>query len=211
MEDKNYLNDLKDIKEMMSKSTQFISLSGLSGVLAGIYALIGAYFAYKTIYFDTSTTERYTNLVISENAVIKLLIIASIVLVLSIATGILLSINKAKKSNDTIWNATSKRLVINFMIPLAVGGYMGLYLIEKEDFGLLTPLTLIFYGLACVNASKYTLGDVRYLGVTMILLGIINTFFIGYGLLFGALGFGICHIFYGGMMWFKHERKQIII
>jgi hypothetical protein len=206
MEDKNYLNDLKDIKEMMSKSSQFISLSGLSGVLAGFYALIGAYMAYKTIYFDTST-DSYASLVISENAVIKLFFIALSVLVLSIATGILLSLKKARKSNDSIWNATSKRLVINFMIPLAVGGYMGLYLIEKEIFSLLTPLTLIFYGLACVNASKYTLGDVRYLGLTMILLGIANTFFVGYGLLFGALGFGVCHIFYGGMMWFKYDRK----
>jgi hypothetical protein len=207
MEDKNYLNDLKDIKEMMSKSSQFISLSGLSGVLAGIYALVGAYLAYKTIYFDTSTSDNYAHLIISENAVIKLLIIASFVLILSIGTGILLSLKKAKENNVKIWNVTSKRLVINFMIPLAVGGYMDLYLIEKENFSLLTPLTLIFYGLACVNASKYTLGDVRYLGLTMILLGITNTFFVGYGLLFGALGFGFCHIFYGGMMWFKYERK----
>jgi hypothetical protein len=207
MEDKNYLNDLKDIKEMMSKSSQFISLSGLSGVLAGIYALVGAYLAYKTIYFDTSTSDNYAHLIISENAVFKLLVIASFVLILSIGTGILLSLKKAKESNVKIWNVTSKRLVINFMIPLAVGGYMGLYLIEKENFSLLTPLTLIFYGLACVNASKYTLGDVRYLGITMILLGIINTFFTGYGLLFGALGFGFCHLFYGGMMWFKYDRK----
>lgn len=208
MEEKNYLNDLKDIKEMMSKSTQFISLSGLSGVLAGIYALVGAYFAYKTIYFDTSTSGNYSNLIISEDAVIRLLVIATTVLILSIATGIILSIRNSKKNNDKIWNATSKRLIINFMIPLAVGGYMGLYLIEKEIFGLITPLTLIFYGLACVNASKYTLGDIRYLGITMIVLGIINTFFIGYGLLFGALGFGVCHIFYGGMMWFKYERNK---
>lgn len=207
MGDKNYLNDLKDIKEMMSKSSQFISLSGLSGVLAGIYALIGAYLAYKTIYFDTSTSDNYAHLIISENAVLKLLVIASFVLILSIGTGILLSLKKAKESNVKIWNVTSKRLIINFMIPLAVGGYMGLYLIEKENFSLLTPLTLIFYGLACVNASKYTLGDVRYLGLTMIALGIANTFFVGYGLVFGALGFGVCHIFYGGMMWFKYDRK----
>lgn len=207
MEEKNYLNDLKDIKEMMSKSSLFISLSGLSGVLAGIYALIGVFMAYKTIYVDSNVSDSYTNLILSENAVIKLFIIAGIVLLLSIATGILLSLKKAKESNDTIWNATSKRLIINFMIPLAVGGYMGLYLIEKEIFSLITPLTLLFYGLACVNASKYTLGDVRYLGITMIVLGITNTFFVGFGLVFAALGFGVCHIFYGGMMWFKYDRK----
>ena len=91
MDDKNYLSDLKDIKEMMSRSSQFISLSGLSGVLAGIYALVGAYLAYQTIYFDTSTSATYNNLIISENAVIKLFSIAISVLILSIVTGILLS------------------------------------------------------------------------------------------------------------------------
>ncbi len=49
MEDKNYLQDLKEIKELMNKSTQFISLSGLSGVLAGIYALIGAVYVHTLI------------------------------------------------------------------------------------------------------------------------------------------------------------------
>ena len=42
MENEKYLKDIQDIKQMMSQSTQFISLSGLSGILAGIYALIGA-------------------------------------------------------------------------------------------------------------------------------------------------------------------------
>ncbi|MES2863137.1 MAG: hypothetical protein V4666_03385 [Bacteroidota bacterium] len=207
MEDKNYLNDLKEIKEMMSKSTQFISLSGLSGVLAGIYALVGAYFANTILYANTTVFSDIEYIVISQNNMFILLGIAFTVVTLSIITGIALSSSKAKKNNEKIWNPTSYRLIINFLIPLAVGGYLCLYLIEKEDFRLVAPLMLIFYGLACVNASKYTLGDVRYLGLTMILIGIINTFFIGYGLLFWALGFGFCHIFYGGMMWFKYERK----
>ena len=207
MEDKNYLNDLKEIKEMMSKSSQFLSLSGLSGVLAGIYALIGAYFANTILYANAATFSDIEYIVIPEKNMFLLLGIAFAVVTLSIISGIALSLKKAKKNNEKIWNPTSYRLLINFIIPLVVGGYLCLYLIEKEDFRLVAPLMLIFYGLACVNASKYTLGDVRYLGLTMIAIGIINTFFIGYGLLFWALGFGFCHIFYGGMMWFKYERK----
>lgn len=206
MENKDYLKDIQDIKQMMSKSSQFISLSGLSGILAGIYALIGAWMAYKTIYFDTSTMGGYKNLIISEEAVIKLLVIAASVAVLSLVTGILLSIRKAKMSNETIWNSTARRLVINFLIPLATGGFFILFLIEKEMLGLIAPLTLIFYGLACVNASKYTLGGVRYLGITFIVLGLLSTWFLGYGLLFWALGFGVCHILYGSIMYFKYEK-----
>lgn len=207
MEDKNYLKDIQDIKQMMSKSSQFISLSGLSGILAGIYALVGAWMAYKTIYFDNSTLGAYKNLVISEAAVMRLLYIAVTVVLLSLATGILLSIRKAKMSNESIWNSTARRLVINFLIPLVTGGFFIVVLIEKEILGLIAPLTLIFYGLACVNASKYTLGGVRYLGLTFILLGLISTWFLGYGLLFWALGFGVCHILYGSIMYFKYEKK----
>ncbi|WP_395045277.1 hypothetical protein [Flavobacterium sp.] len=206
MENEKYLNDISEIKNMMSQSSRFISLSGLSGVLAGIYSLIGAWFAYKTIYYDTSTLGNYRNLIISKEAVERLFIIAITIIILSMITGVLLSMKKAKKSNDSLWNNASKRLVINFLIPLATGGFFILFLVEKEILSLVAPLTLIFYGLACVNASKYTLGDVRYLGITMIFLGLLSTWFLGYGLLFWALGFGVCHILYGSIMYFKHDR-----
>lgn len=207
MEKEKYLNDISEIKNLMDKSSRFISLSGLSGILAGFYCLIGAGLAYKIIYFDTTTLGNYTNLIITQTELIQLILIAASVILLSLATGILLSIRKTKKSNDTVWNASSKRLVINFMIPLVTGGVFILFLIEKEILGLVAPLTLIFYGLACVNASKYTLGDVRYLGITMILLGLLSTWFLGYGLLFWALGFGVCHILYGSIMYYKYDRK----
>ena len=207
MENEKYLNDISEIKNMMNQSSRFISLSGLSGVLAGIYCLIGAWLAYTTIYFDTTTLGNYTNLIITQSQIEHLFIIASSVIILSIITGIVLSKNKAKKSNEKIWNVSSKRLVINFAIPLVTGGFFILFLIEKEVLGLVAPLTLIFYGLACVNASKYTLGDVRYLGITMILLGLLSTWFLGYGLLFWALGFGVCHILYGSVMYFKYDRN----
>lgn len=207
MESNKYLKDIQDIKEMMSKSTQCISLSGLSGVLAGVYALIGAWFAYRTIYFDYSPMGSYRNLVISQMAVYKLLLIALLVLVASIITGVVFSVRKAKKLEESIWNKASQRLIINFMIPLVTGGFFILFLIEKEILNLVAPLTLIFYGLACVNASKYTIRDVRYLGLTIIILGLLSTWFINYGLLFWVLGFGVCHIVYGSMMYFKYDRK----
>jgi len=207
MDANKYLNDISEIKNMMNRSSRFISLSGLSGILAGIYALIGAYFAYQTIYFDQSDLGSYKTLVISEYAVIKLLVIAATVLFLSVVTGIFLTIRKAKKHGEKIWDKSTQRLVINFLIPLVTGGVLILYLIEKEQFSLIAPLTLIFYGLAIINASTYTIGDVRYLGVTLLLLAFVSLWFIGYGLLFWALGFGVCHIFYGSMMYFKYERK----
>lgn len=204
MENEKYLKDISEIKNIMNKSSRFISLSGLSGILAGIFALIGAWLAYNTIYFDTTTLGEYRNLIVTEAMIEKLFLIAISVLISSIIAGVVMSARKAKKNNDSIWNASSKRLVINFLIPLVSGGFFILFLIEKEMLGLVAPLTLLFYGLACVNASKYTLGDIRYLGITMIVLGLLSTWFLGYGLLFWALGFGVCHIVYGSMMYFKY-------
>jgi hypothetical protein len=207
MEEKKYLEDLKDIKDLMSQSSKFLSLSGLSGVLAGVYCLIGAYLAYQILGFDTDSFGNYNTLIVTPSVLFQLLGIAAIVVLLSLCTAIYLSNKKAKRNNHKIWNTSSKRLLVNFMIPLATGGFFILFLIEKEILGLVAPLTLIFYGLACVNASKYTLGDIRYLGITMILLGLLSTWFLGYGLLFWALGFGVCHIIYGAMMYYKYDRK----
>lgn len=202
MDTQNYLQDLKEIKDLMNKSSQFISLSGLSGILAGIYALIGAVVAY---YLIENHDEYYITL---ESSTFKLIFLtATLVLVASLLTAYLCTINKAKKVGEKVWNASSKRLLINFFIPLVTGGIFAILLLKNGYYGLVAPITLLFYGLACVNASKYTLRDVRYLGITEIILGLLAVEFSGYGLYFWVLGFGICHIVYGTVMHFKYDRK----
>ena len=207
MEQQKYLNDLSEIKDLMTKSSRFISLSGLSGVLAGIYALIGAYLAYNIIYVTQDVGDDYNTIVLYELEMFQLFGIAFAVVALSILTGIFLSWKKAKHNNETFWDHSSKRLVINFAIPLATGGFFILALIEKESYIFVAPLTLVFYGLACVNASKYTLGTIRYLGITLILIGLASVWNLGYGLFFWALGFGVCHIVYGAWMYFKYDKN----
>ena len=207
MESKDYLKDLNEIKHLMNKSSRFMSLSGLSGILAGIYALTGAYFVNIIISNIKEASNTFESFVISYNSVLTLIIIAFGVLLLSVITAIYLSWRKAKKQNESLWDAASKRLLINFMIPLITGGFFIIFLVEKEMFTLVAPLTLAFYGLALVNASKYTLSYIRYLGLTISALGLISLWFIGYGLLFWALGFGVCHIIYGALMHFKYDKK----
>lgn len=208
MESKDYLKDISEIKDLMNKSSRFISLSGLSGILAGIYALIGAYLAYNIIYVTQTPSDDYRTLVLYELEMIQLFAIAIIVVLISIITAIILSWRKAKRQNQSMWNATSKRLLANFLIPLITGGFVILFMIEKDVYMYVAPLTLIFYGLALVNASKYTFGDVRYLGLTLIILGLTSAWFLGYGLFFWALGFGVCHIIYGSLMYYKYDRNS---
>lgn len=199
----NYLKDIQDIKKMMDRSSQFLSLSGLGGVMAGIYALIGAY-CVQQIYND-----HYGQYITFESSSFRqIVLIAFSVLVLSVVTAYALTAQKAKRQGESVWNSTSKRLLINFLIPLVTGGAFAILLIRNQYYGLIAPITLLFYGLSLINASKYTVRDVRYLGLTIIIIGLAATAYMGYGLEFWALGFGVCHIIYGTLMYFKYDRNQ---
>lgn len=202
MEAKDYLKDISEIKDLMNKSSRFISLSGLSGILAGIYALIGAAIAYWLVV-------KYSNSTLMLDGQIFNLVFLDLCLIalFSIITGIILTTRKAKKHGAKIWDATSRRLVINFLIPLVAGGIYILIKLGQQKYGQTGALMLLFYGLALVNASKYSIGDIRYLGFIQIILGLICAGFPGYGFWLWVLGFGIMHIVYGTWMHFKYDRK----
>lgn len=210
---KKHLDSLTEIKNLMERSSKFISLSGLSGVVAGITALIGAVAAYLRMnyYMNSSSFSYRTGQDVADvtlnSLITELFIIAAIVLIVSVLAGILLTIRETKKNKQSIWNKNSKLLLLNLLIPLVSGGIFGLILIYHELYALVASVTLIFYGLALVNCSKYTLNDIRYLGVSEIILGLLSAFFVGKGLLFWSIGFGILHIVYGTVMHFKYNRK----
>jgi hypothetical protein len=211
---KEHLQTLTDIRSMMERSSRFISLSGLSGVFAGVFALIGAFLAYARMgsysenYRTMMQMDRDGRVELVNEMISYLFWVAACVLVASLLVGTILTMRNSRKRGIKIWDSTAKRLLINLAIPLLTGGMFCLVLLYHGDIGLIAPATLIFYGLALINASKYTLNDIRYLGVCEIILGLISSFYIGYGLIFWATGFGVLHIVYGSAMYFKYERNQ---
>ena len=203
MEKEKYINDLQEIRSIMDRSSRFISLSGISGVIAGSLALGGAFLAYQTVYSGQNYLS-YRRADMSFDNLITLFGIAAGVLVLSILSGIYFTIKKTRNTEQKIWDSQSKRLIINLLIPLAVGGILCLILLSNGFIGLVAPLTLVFYGLALVNASKYTLTEIRSLGLIEVALGLIGCQFIGHGLILWAIGFGVMHIIYGIAMHLKY-------
>ncbi len=201
MSTEEYLKDITEIKDMMNKSSRFLSLSGFSGIMAGIYALIGAAVAY---YLVSISGREY--LILDGKIFNYILIDLVLVALLSIVTAAILSTTKAKKNNETLWNSASKRLLTAFLIPLITGGIYIIIKISSHHYGLTGSLMLIFYGLALVNASKYTIGNVKYLGYIEIILGLICAVYPGYGFWFWVLGFGVMHIIYGSLIYLKHDR-----
>jgi hypothetical protein len=203
MEKEKYIQDLRQIKEIMDRSSKFISLSGLAGVAAGIIALAGAWYAYRNIYTE-SDFYGYQVVTISSESIVSILGLGVVILVLAISAGIFFTAQKAKKANQKVWNSQAKRLLINLSIPLVTGGLLCLIFLSRGFIGIIAPLTLIFYGLALVNASKYTHEEIRSLGIMEITLGLISAYFIGFGLLFWAIGFGLLHIVYGIIMHYRY-------
>ncbi len=208
------MQHLQHIKQMMERSSRFISLSGLSGISAGICALIGAALSYDYVmgakeYIIDNTKAAALSSPGDPAFILNTWIfwIAAGTFVAALSAAFLFTWIKSRKQGIPLWGSTARRLLINMSIPLLAGGIYLFRLIHFGTFGLVAPGCLIFYGLALINASKYTLDEVRYLGYAQVLLGLINLNFTGYGLYFWAAGFGVLHIVYGAYMWWKYERN----
>jgi len=202
------LQEINDIKRIMERSSRFISLSGLSGIAAGLCALTGAYFANTAIknFYDYDQ-EELTLIVGPEVLKMRLLMIAAIVLAAALVFAFIFTWRRARQNHLPIWDLTARKLMWNVMIPLISGGLFILAMLQYNEWKFVAPACLIFYGLALVNGSKYTLTDIRYLGYMEIILGLVNTRYTGYGLYFWAIGFGVLHIIYGVIMWWKYEKN----
>lgn len=204
------LQTLTEIRDMMARSSKFISLSGLSGISAGVAALIGALVAYMRFKTDAfNYTSNDLPALTSHREMYQFILLdGACVLVVAITFGIFFTIKKARRSGHTVWNDTSKRLLVSLFTPLIAGGLFCIALFYRNLVWVCFPSTLIFYGLALINASKYTLRDVEYLGILEVALGLISLFITGFNLLFWAIGFGLLHIIYGALMYFKYDIKS---
>lgn len=201
------LDALQDIRKMMKESSRFLSLSGLSGILAGLYALGGAAVAYVLIrefaVQDHLRSEAFDQLVL------KISMICGMVLLLSLATAFYLTGRKARKSGHRLFDHASKKVLWSMAVPLISGGIVCLALLRGPAYVFLIPSAmLIFYGLGLIAASRHTLDEVRYLGYLELSLGLVSCFIPEHGPIYWVVGFGFLHIVYGSIMWYRYDRKS---
>ena len=208
-------NDLGLIKDLMERSSKFSNISGIAVVFTGFLALIGASFIYFDIGFSISKVHISYNQLISQNGKpdvlnlkLKLLIsIASLILIASLITLYFTARNKSGKEGIALFNSSFSRTLKSLFTPLFSGGVFCVFLLHHQMYGLVAPATLIFYGLGLISCSKYSYYELEFLGYLELVLGFIASYFIGTGLLFWIIGFGIGHILFGFYIHFKYDKK----
>lgn len=203
------IDTLKEIRSIMERSARFLSLSGWSGIWAGSVALIGAGIAYSLLkQFNHNDFSEYPleGLYSGVDILKQFLFLAVTVFVVTLTGGYYFTYRKNKKAGISIWNSASKKMIINLAIPLLAGAVVILAMMRNGDWQYVSSCCLIFYGLALINGSKYTVSDIKYLGLLEVILGCIGLFISpGYGLYLWAFGFGVLHIVYGVIMWRKYD------
>ncbi len=211
----NPLQELARIRGLMDRSTRFLSLSGLSGVFAGAAALAGATLADHHMRSaldpasDVLTYGTGGGFTRADDLLLTLISDAVLVLVVALTGAAWFTWRRSRHTGQYLWDASARRLMINMLVPLAMGGIFCIALFYYGLPGLVAPATLVFYGLALFNASKFTLDEVRWLGLSEMVLGAISLFWLEAGLMFWALGFGVLHIAYGAMMYLRYERAPV--
>ena len=200
MENKEVINTLNDIKEMMERSSKFKAVSGLSIVIVGVLAsLATAYIHFVLGNYKINTPSKLRTTVI----------VAIALLVVAFLTVFVMAFFKAKRHHLRFaLDQNMKKLLVNFMIPLLAGGLFCFALLKLQHYGLTSSVMLIFYGMALINSGHFTYPALRYLGYAELALGLVDCFIANYALLTWFIGFGVFHIVFGIVFMLKYERSK---
>lgn len=196
---------IQEMRSMMDQATRFKSISGLSGIIAGLLALLCTYLIYQTTGISIAEPEALDQIWHSSSQGFVLLVLLSLFMI-CIGIGVYFAMRNARQSGKPAWDHAAKRLLISLAVPVIAGGIFSGLLIQHGLVAIAAPATLLFYGMGLLNASKYTLDAVRTVGLVFIFLGLLATYFLAYGLLIWALGFGLVHIVYGFIIYVNYER-----
>ena len=204
-----HLEDLQVIRKIMEESSKFLSLSGLSGIVAGLLGIAGAVIAQVILTGPSAPAEWYLKPLVEggtvTSAVWLLFADMGAVLVLAFSGSVLLSLRKARKRGHNLWTPVTRRMLTSMLIPLGAGGLFILLTVTSIPAGVAASSTLIFYGLAVISAGKFTFGEIHWLGALEIIPGMVCLLLPQYTVLIWATGFGVIHIGYGLYMHLRYK------
>ncbi len=212
------INSLNDIRAMMENSSRFTSLSGLSGISAGIIAILGSalvsyslpigFFEQAKEIMNWTKNLNNTTSAPDSSTLQFLILIALAIFTLAAISALFFAGRKAKSNNTQLFSSAGKKFIINHSIFLFTGALFSLVLIYYGIYFLVVPSLLIFFGLGLISVSKFSFNLIRSLGIVEITLGLILSFIPVYALLFFTIGFGVMNIIYGFIMYFNYDKTN---
>jgi hypothetical protein len=198
--------DLKKIRDIMEKTAPFLSLSGLSGIAAGLAGTAAGVIIMLKIQSAWISSDLLNDL-LSDHQMKRffaVLLLTALVLAL-LGSFIITAVNTLRK-NQPLWVISSIRFAENLFIPLLAGSILLAAFYIHKDYQYFIPVMLLFFGLSLYTASQSSREEIRILGILDICLGIISLFYIPAGLICWTAGFGLLNIVYGIIMYVKYER-----
>lgn len=206
MENKDALKELRDIRTMMERSSRFQTVSGWGILAAGLMAIVAGWVA--NIIFNGSGTTLYGDTGYIWDHKTQIAVFGSLALVVVCGLTVFLSsmLLARRRNIPFAFDATMRRLLLAFSVPLVAGGVLCLALVLQGHYGLTSSIMLIFYGLALIACHHFTYPALGLLGYAELLLGLADCFVATHALLFWTVGFGVLHVLFGIYLIIKSRR-----
>ncbi|MEW6510686.1 MAG: hypothetical protein AB1428_06960 [Bacteroidota bacterium] len=185
----------QDLRSATAQPTRLLTLTGLPGILAGLIGTGGAAGAHAVVTSEGGEASKIGFIAL----------IGAGAALLTIGCSAFHSARRLSHWGKTAWSAADREVVREMATPLLAGLMFTAVLVMHRMFMAIPGSLLVFYGLSLDAAAKATRPEVRWLAWIEIALGMIAFVFTEHALTYWAVGFGISHILYGGLMYFKDE------
>ena len=181
------IEQLRFIRQTMESAGSFTAVPGLGMIGLGLTAIAAAYLAAQQ-----PTPERWLGVWFAEAAV-----------AIGIAGTAMLY--KAERAQQSLTSGPAKKFALGFAPPLLVGALLTLIFYRAELVPMVPALWLLLYGVAVLSAGAFSVRIVPVMGLCFLLLGglaVVLPAALGDGQM--AVGFGVLHIIFGGIIARRH-------
>jgi hypothetical protein len=166
------------IRRTMESASSFTAVSGWGLITVGFVGLAASWIAWRN----------------PHPADLRIWLPTAAVCIVVAAVS---NIAKARRTAVPIWSGAIRRLVWVIAPALAAGAVLTAALTLNEAFHLLPGMWLALYGAGVTAGAEFSIRAIRWMGVSLLILGAIALLHPMWGLVLMACGFGGLHLLIG--------------
>ena len=178
--------NLKMIRNLMERSTQYSTFSGLSGVFAGLVSIVGCLVTQAMGKVDDRP--------------IEFIVTWAIVILVAVGADYLLTKRRAAEVGKRVLSRLGRQMVIAAIPGLGSGSLLTFYFMQHKMLANIFPVWMLAYGIAVCATGLFSQREVSALGAAFLVAGAFSLLLPVSGLLMMAITFGGFHIVYALVM-----------